>query len=68
MAEFNGLTLEEKEFMCLATKRQMCVLYQNQVQTIQLIKSYKFHQKLQYVLITACLAGIGILFKIKLGV
>jgi len=68
MGDDNGLSIDEREFMCLPPKRQMCVLYQNQVATLELVKGYKFHQKIQYILISACLAGLGIIFKIHLGV
>jgi len=63
----NGLSIDENEFMCLPAKKQMCVLYQNQVTTLKLIKGYKFTQKVQYVLLSAALAGIGILFKFHIG-
>ena len=62
-----GLTVDENQFMCLPQKKQMCVLYQNQVTTLKLIQGYKFTQKVQYVLLSAALAGIGILFKLQLG-
>jgi hypothetical protein len=50
----NGLAIDEKEFMSLPQKKQMCVLYQNQVQTLKAIQSYKFNQKI-------CLAWMAIL-------
>ena len=65
--EGNGLVLNEKEFMCLKSKDQMCVLYQNQVTTLKLIRGYKFTQKIQYILLSAAIAGVGILFKLQLG-
>ena len=43
----NGLLIDEKEFMSLPAKKQMCVLYQNQVTTLALIRGYKFNQKIQ---------------------
>jgi len=43
----NGLIIDEKEFMSLPAKKQMCVLYQNQVTTLALIRGYKFNQKIQ---------------------
>ena len=63
----NGLCIDEKSFMALQVKKQMCVLYQNQVKTLELIEGYKFTQKVQYVLLSAALAGVGILFKLQLG-
>jgi hypothetical protein len=64
--ESDGLTIEGKEFSSLSAKKQLMVLYQNQVETLRLMKSYSFHQKVQYVLIVAALGGIGILFKMHL--
>ena len=66
--ECDGLTIDGKEFMSLPAKKQMVVFYQNQVETIRLVKQYSLHQKIQYILVTAALAGVGILFKIRLGV
>jgi len=67
MSDSNGLVLNEEAFMCMKQKEQMCVLYQNQVTTLKLIQGYKFTQKIQYVLLSAALAGIGILFKFHIG-
>ena len=58
----NGLSIDEKEFMSLPSKKQMCVLYQNQVTTLKLVQGYKFHQKVQYVLLSLVYGGLGILF------
>jgi hypothetical protein len=48
MSDITGLEIMESEFMSLKSKQQMLCLYQNQVETLKLIKSYKFHQKVQY--------------------
>jgi hypothetical protein len=66
--ESDGLTIDGKEFQTLTVKKQNIVMYQNQVETIRLVKQYSLHQKIQYILVTAALAGVGILFKIRLGV
>ena len=63
----NGLVIDEKEFMCLNSKKQMCVLYQNQVTTLKLVQGYKFHQKVQYVIMSLICGGLGILFRLQLG-
>jgi len=55
----SGLYLDENSFMCLPVKKQLCVLYQNQVEVLNIIKSYKLTQKIQYAWLTA-LTGIGI--------
>jgi hypothetical protein len=64
----NGLNISENEFMKLPQKQQLCLLYKNQCTTLNLIESYKFHQKVQYVLISSCVGGVGVLFSILLGV
>ena len=64
----NGLILSKNEFKRLPTADKFACLYENQVKTLKLIEGYKFHQKVQYILIAASLAGLGILFKIALGV
>jgi len=77
--ETDSLCLNEKEFMQMKPKEQMCVLFQNQAKQRKetqdgfekmekILSGYKLHQKIQYVLLTAALAGIGILFKLRLGV
>lgn len=62
----NGLLISEEEFLSLPSKKQNLVLYQNQVKTMNLIKGYKFHQKVLYIMLTILLTGVGILFKIHL--
>jgi hypothetical protein len=64
--EPSGLIIGEKEFMCLPTKKQLCLLYQNQMQMLSLVEGYKFNQKIQYFMITAALGGVGILFSLCL--
>jgi len=63
----NGLMIDEEEFMALPAKRQMCVLYQNQVLTLKLIQGYRFNQKVQYVILTALVAGAVFLLKLHIG-
>ena len=67
MTDSNGLVLNEEAFMCMKQKEQMCVLYQNQVTTLKLITGYKFHQKVQYVIMSLIFGGLGILFRLQLG-
>jgi len=77
--ENDSLCLNEKEFMQMKPKEQMCVLFQNQAnqrketregfeRMEKILSGYKLHQKVQYILITAALAGIGILFKLRIGI
>lgn len=59
-----GLMLDEKQFLKLPQKEQMCVLYQNikynqekQEEILRLLKGNKLNQKIQYVWLAA-LTGI----------
>ena len=44
----NGLVLGLEEFRSLPPKKKLDCLYENQCKTLLEIKSYKFHQKIQY--------------------
>ena len=44
----NGLLMSLKEFESLPKPKQLSCLYENQVATLQEIKRYRFHQKIQY--------------------
>lgn len=58
-----GLIISSEDFLKLTQKNQLKVLYENQVTTLNLIKGYRFHQKVQYPwLITLTLAA-GFIFK-----
>jgi hypothetical protein len=50
-----GLCIDKKTFMDLKTPEKMCILFENQLETLKLVRSYKFHQRLQYL-------GMGLLF------
>ena len=63
----NGLVISEREFLCLPTKEQNLLLYQNQVKTLQLIKGYKFWYKVYSIIMGSVLIGVGVLFKLQLG-
>jgi len=49
----NGLFMTKEEFNTLPKKKQLGCLYENQVRTLEAIKTYKFHQKVQYPWMTA---------------
>ena len=57
----NGLLINEKEFMALPQKQQMCLLYQNQLKTMELIAGYKFYQKVSATIGGFLVAGLGIM-------
>lgn len=62
----NGLILDLKQFNQLPTKEKFSCLYENQVETLNLVKGYKFHQKVQYILISLLIIGAGILLRMHL--
>jgi len=59
----NGLVLSLKEFKKLPNCDKFACLYENQVKTLSAIKGYKFHQKVQYILITLLTIGAGIIIE-----
>lgn len=63
----NGLSITEKEFMSLSAKKRDCILFQNQVKTLEAIKGYKFYYKVTTIIGTLLVAGVGILFKMQMG-
>jgi len=63
-----GLIMDEKEFCRLNPKDRDLCLYKNQLlqiksqeDIIKLIKGYKVNQKIQYFLISFCIAGVGLI-------
>ena len=64
----NGLILTLREFESLPKKKQLSCLYENQVQTIKLISGYKLYYKITTIIGSVLILGIGILFKLQLGV
>jgi hypothetical protein len=63
----NGLIINEKEFMCLPARKQMCLLYQNQLETMSMINGYKLYYKITAIIGAALISGMAILFKLELG-
>lgn len=64
----NGLILTLNEFESLPSKKQLSCLYQNQVQTMNLIKGYKLYYKITTIIGSVLVIGMGILFKMHLGI
>ena len=54
----NGLNIDEESFMSMKTKEQMLCLYKNQVETIKLVRGYKFNQKVQYIMVGLLSTGL----------
>jgi len=63
----NGLMLGINEFRALPAKKKLDCLYENQVQTLKLIKGYKFYYKITAVIGSFLAIGVGILFKLQVG-
>lgn len=59
----NGLCIDEKEFLSLPQKKQMCVLFQNTEELKRLIKGYKLYYRVTTIIGSVLVVGIGILFK-----
>lgn len=62
----NGLSIDEAEFMKLKPKEQMCVVYRNTSTTVGLVKKFKFHQKIQYLLVGLLTTGVLVLLQMHL--
>ena len=67
MVNKNGLSISLMDFEKLPTKRRLVVLYENQVETIRLIKGYKFYYKITTVIGSFLVLSIGFLFKLYSG-
>lgn len=59
-----GLTIDEKEFMKMTPKQQNLVLFKNLQVLTSGIDAFKFHIKVQAVIITALCAGMMWLIEI----
>jgi len=60
----SGIIVDISEFESMANKEQHKVLYQNLLEANRKIDGYKFHQKVQYVIIGLLTAGVGLLFEL----
>jgi hypothetical protein len=63
----NGLIMCESDFKLLPVSEQNCLLYRNQVKTLELMSSYKIYYKLTSWIGGILIAGMGYLFKLQLG-
>ena len=66
MNDDNGLNLTEDAFMSMKSKEQMLCLYRNQVETLRLIRGYRFHQKAQYITLGLLTAGLVYLVQLHI--
>ena len=62
--DMTGLSLNLSEFQSLPAKQKLDCLYQNQCTTLNLVRGYRFHQKVQYTIMSALCGGLGILFRL----
>ena len=63
----NGLFMSKKEFEALPKKEQLGCLYENQVKTLQEVRRYRFHQRIQYPWLTAITLGLFFIIKSLVG-
>ena len=59
----NGLSMSLKEFESLPKAKQLSCLYENQVKTLNEIKRYRFHQRIQYPWLTTITMGLFFVIK-----
>jgi len=64
----NGLSLTLSEFRTLPQKQKLDCLFQNQVKTMELLRGYKIHYKVTSLVGSILIIGMGVLFKLQLGV
>jgi hypothetical protein len=60
------MKIELKEFESLPTKQKFNCLYENQCETLRLIRGYKVYYRLTTIIGSFILLGMGILFKLHL--
>ena len=68
MENSNGLLIDEREFMRLKTREQLCCLYKNQVKTLRIIQGYKLYYRITSAVGGILILGLGVLFKMHLGI
>ena len=59
--------MNQKEFESLPQKQKLNCLYENQVKTLIAIKGYKLYYKISCIIGSALIIGMGLLFKLQLG-
>ncbi len=64
----NGLLLSLNEFEALPKKKQLSCLYENQVNTLKLIRGYKLYYKITAIIGSFLVIGMGILFKLQMEI
>lgn len=62
----NGLYITEVEFKCMKVKDQLYLLFKNTEDTKDYMEKSKFHRKVQYLIMTALMAGMVYLFQLHL--
>ena len=59
--------MDIKEFRTLPQKQKLDCLFQNQVKTLELVRGYKLYYKISCIIGSALIIGMGLLFKLQLG-
>jgi len=62
----DGLEIGEAQFKRLNLKEQNLLLFKNSLAAIKLIKSYKLHQKIQYVILSGFGVVLGMLINMHI--
>jgi len=62
-----GLSLNLKEFQSLPMNEKLNCLYSNQCTTLNLVRGYRVTQKIHYYIMAALGAGVGLLFRLRVG-
>ena len=65
--DMTGLSLNLSEFQSLPAKQKLDCLYQNQCTTLNLVRGYRLTQKIHYYIMAALGAGVGLLFRLRVG-
>jgi len=63
----SGLSLSLNEFQALPSKEKLSCLYENQCTTLNLVRGYRVTQKIHYYIMAALGAGVGLLFRLRVG-
>jgi len=64
----NGLQVNEEQFIKMKPVERDLIMYRNLRAVCDLHESTRLNQRIQYILITAALGGVGILFSIALKI
>lgn len=55
----NGIQINKEEFMKMPVKEQNLVLFNNTEELKELVRGYRFHQRIQYVWLAVLTIAVG---------